>query len=114
MYRKKSIVFLLISQVLLILLLQFILPHPFSLITLSDACFIISLPSLIIGAVIFVVQGGFFDFMSYSFKKVRHSFKRDAEPVGEFEVRSGARASITYPLIISGALFFLISLLLVV
>ncbi|MFT8363201.1 MAG: DUF3899 domain-containing protein [Sporolactobacillus sp.] len=114
MYRKKSIVFLLISQALLILLLQFILPYPFSLITLSDACFIISLPSLIIGAVIFVVQGGFFDFMSYSFKKVRHSFKRDAEPVGEFEVRSGARASITYPLIISGALFFLISLLLVV
>nr|WP_239529260.1 DUF3899 domain-containing protein [Sporolactobacillus spathodeae] len=84
----------------------------YSLLTFANASFIIGLFALIIGLIIFVIQGGFFDFIYYSFKKVRHSFKKDSDLVGRFEPRDGSRAVITYPLIFSGIALFILSLIL--
>ncbi|MFX3619607.1 MAG: DUF3899 domain-containing protein [Sporolactobacillus sp.] len=99
---------------------QFFLSHPFSFLNLANAAGMVGLLSLLLGAVIFIVQGGFFDSIVYSFKRVSRTLRKrklgaaDAEaPLAELRRHDGSeRWSITWPFLIIGATLFIISLIL--
>lgn len=112
MNRNRLYIYLSFIEIFLIVAIQLFMRLQYSLLAFANASFIIGLFALIIGLIIFVIQGGFFDFMYYSFKKVRHSFKKDSDLVSHFEPRDGSRVAITYPLIFSGIALFILSLIL--
>lgn len=102
---------------LLTIMSQFLYQHPFSGRTLLDSLGTISLIAFNVGLIIFIVQGGFFDSMVYSFKRFSRSMKKnrlgeqEAEaPLAEYKIRNGRRAPITWPLIFVSAAYFLFTL----
>ncbi|RYM01770.1 DUF3899 domain-containing protein [Sporolactobacillus sp. THM7-7] len=104
---------------LLTLLIQPFYEQPFSLFALIDALATISLIFLTIGLIVFVIQGGFFDRMIESFRRFSRSarYKRlgeiDAEaPIIEYKRGDGRRSPITWPLIFTSLLLFVLSLFL--
>jgi hypothetical protein len=78
----------------------------------------------IIGAVFFVVQGGFFDGVAFGLKRFFTTISRSSEYAQSIEedvnklpekkhqsIVKNSRLSLTYPLIMTGFLFILISMI---
>jgi len=112
--------------ILLILVFEFVLTLFSQLIfsSLSYLAFInhlsvISLLFFNFGLIVFIVQGGFFDGVVYSFKRfVRATRKKtfqeeDTEaPMAEYRHRNGKRSFIIWPLLLDSLFLFLLSIFL--
>lgn len=116
---RISYLVIIIAELLLTLLAQFFSARPFSLITMINVLSTVSLVFLTIGLVIFIIQGGFFDSMVYSFKRFSRAVRKnrlgeaDAEaPLAEYQRRDGQRSILTWALIFVSLFFFLLSLVL--
>ncbi|RYL91473.1 DUF3899 domain-containing protein [Sporolactobacillus sp. Y61] len=106
-----------VIEPVLTVIIQFVYEHPFSVHALTDALGTISLLAFNVGLIIFIIQGGFFDGMIYSFKRFSRSVRKsrlgdqDTEPpLSQYKIRDGKRTGITWPLIIISAFYFLLSL----
>lgn len=89
----------------------------FSLLACINTLSIESLIFLMIGLIIFIIQGGFFDAIAYSFHRFARTLRKkqlidvDAEaPLETLKKRGGPRWAVTWPLIIVSLSFFILSL----
>ncbi|MGB8000229.1 MAG: DUF3899 domain-containing protein [Anaerobacillus sp.] len=85
-----------------------------SLQTLADVLFMIALAMLLIGAALHVVQTGFFDGIVYSFKRYfKSSTKHQMIEEDQTELRYQLNYDnpITYPLLIAGGFWTLITII---
>ncbi|MDD9147284.1 DUF3899 domain-containing protein [Sporolactobacillus sp. CQH2019] len=105
------------AELLLALFAQYFSPHAFSLISLLNSLSIVCLLFLSAGLIIFIIQGGFFDGIIYSFKRFSRTVRKnrlgdaDAEaPLAEYRKRSGRRSPFTWPLIWVSLSLFCLSL----
>ncbi|WP_139693855.1 DUF3899 domain-containing protein [Sporolactobacillus terrae] len=116
---KNLYLFFLFVEILISIVTQGLFARAFSLITLINHLSVVSLLSLNLGLIIFIIQGGFFDGMTYSFKRVARAIRKkqlgqqEAEaPLAEMKHRDGSqRWPITWPLICSSIFLFIITLL---
>lgn len=99
------------------LAIQFLYQKPFIVRSLIDGLSTSSLLFLCLGLIIFVLQGGFFDGMIYSFKRFARSIRNrqlgenEAEaPLKEYKHRDGKRSPIIWPLIFDSLFLFIVSL----
>ncbi|WP_241654946.1 DUF3899 domain-containing protein [Sporolactobacillus shoreae] len=93
--------------------------HQLSLFGFADSIGLISLIFMTAGLILFIIQGGFFDGIAYSFRRFARAVRKkqlgdvDAEaPMAEFKIRDGSRWSITWPLLFVSLALFGLSLLL--
>ncbi|GGL45826.1 DUF3899 domain-containing protein [Sporolactobacillus putidus] len=117
--RQISYLVIIIVELLLTLFAQLLSVQPFSLIAIINALSVVSLVFLTIGLVIFVIHGGFFDGIVYSFKRFSRDIRKnrlgeaDAEaPLAEYRKRDGQRPPLTWPLIWISFFLFCLSLVL--
>ncbi|BBN98461.1 DUF3899 domain-containing protein [Sporolactobacillus terrae] len=118
---KNLYLFFLFVEILISIVTQGLFARAFSLITLINHLSVVSLLSLNLGLIIFIIQGGFFDGMTYSFKRVARAIRKkqlgqqeaEAEaPLAEMKHRDGSqRWPITWPLILSSLLLFVTTVL---
>ncbi|GEB76561.1 DUF3899 domain-containing protein [Sporolactobacillus inulinus] len=116
---KNLYLFFLFVEILISIVVQGLSDRSFSLITLINHLSVVSLLSLNLGLIIFIIQGGFFDGMTYSFKRVARAFRKkqlgeqEAEaPLAEMKHREGSqRWPITWPLILSSLVLFVTTVL---
>ena len=77
-----------------------------SLLNLLDRWFLISMVLLIIGASLFVVQGGFFNGLIFSFKRFTNRMTKQGQYASEFdhgsEMVEDMHFSITMPFLLAG------------
>ncbi|WKB35059.1 DUF3899 domain-containing protein [Terrilactibacillus sp. S3-3] len=94
------------------------LPPFFSLLAYINILSMESLIFLMIGLILFIIQGGFFDAIVYSFHRFSRTLKKkkqlidvdDETPLEALKKRDGSRWAVTWPLIILNLLFFILSL----
>lgn len=119
--KKRSITFIIVFAVELLASFAAMLfrNHQFSLFSLTDSLGLVSLIFLTAGLIIFVIQGGFFDGIVYSFRRFARSVRKkqlgdvDAEaPMAEYKIRDGSRWPVTWPLLFVSLILFILSLLL--
>ncbi|HET7629716.1 MAG TPA: DUF3899 domain-containing protein [Bacillales bacterium] len=86
-----------------------------SLLSVINAAFLASLLLLIVGASLFVISGGFFNAIVYSFRR----FFRKGTKMGkllegddEDDIPKPVSFSITYPLLIVGGILFIVTMIL--
>jgi hypothetical protein len=86
-----------------------------SLLTFINISFLFSLPLLILGGFLFVYEGGFFNGLIYSYRRLRHSTKM-GKYVAQFDNLDNEPIvpkafSVTKPIFFSGLLIFLLTLI---
>lgn len=89
----------------------------FSIQNASDNLFMIALAMLLIGAALHVIQTGFFDGITYSFKRfLRNSTKHQMieEDKSEITYKMNYDNPVTYPLIIAGAFWTIITIIIAI
>lgn len=119
---KRMIVFYMVisaAELLVSFVIMFIRSHQLNLFSFTDSIGLASMIFLSTGLIIFIVQGGFFDGIAYSFRRFARTMRKrqlgdvDAEaPMAEYKIRNGYRWLITWPLILVSLLLFLLSLIL--
>ncbi|WP_179107237.1 DUF3899 domain-containing protein [Sediminibacillus massiliensis] len=77
--------FFLIINVLTSFIIFFFVAPPFNLQTFIDVLFYIAIAYLVLGLFFFVLKGGFFDGVSFGFRKVIHSFRRHNDYLEELK-----------------------------
>lgn len=89
----------------------------YSLQAASDILFMIALAMLLIGAALHVVQTGFFDGIVYSFKRfIKSSTKHQMieEDKSELSYKLEYNNPVTYPILIAGGFWMIITILIAV
>ncbi|MDN3954203.1 DUF3899 domain-containing protein [Sporolactobacillus laevolacticus] len=114
---RRSFLSIGLIELVFTLAIQFLYQKPFKIRSLIDGLSTISLLFLCLGLIIFVLQGGFFDGMIYSFKRFARSIRNrqlgedEAEtPLKEYKHRDGKRSPIIWPLIFDSLFLFIVSL----
>ncbi|WP_270181631.1 DUF3899 domain-containing protein [Alkalihalobacillus sp. CinArs1] len=113
---KRSIV-LIVVALLGAVITSILSDDGFSFQGASDILFMISLAMLLIGAALHVVQTGFFDGIVYSFKRfLRSSTKHQMieEDKSELSYRLNYDNPITYPILIAGGFWMIITIIIAV
>ncbi|WP_077329441.1 DUF3899 domain-containing protein [Virgibacillus siamensis] len=108
-----------ITGVVLSLALSYFIYKSFTLLALINATFIVSLFYLIFGSALFLVQTGFFNGITYSFKRFFRRTKKIDEMIYEVNPQLEEDSylpkdhyfPICYPILIAGGVFFIISLI---
>ncbi|MFC7393095.1 DUF3899 domain-containing protein [Scopulibacillus cellulosilyticus] len=117
---KRYIIAFFIECLLTVLIMIFYY-HKFNLLSFVNALSLTALILLIVGLIVWIVQGGFFDGFIFGFKIFnRASRKRKAAKLGldDYEADDDPRMSqhskwsMSFPLIIMSLIFFVISFLL--
>lgn len=105
------------SALILSVLLMVWMYRQWSLIAFINSASIIALIFLMVGGMLFVVQGGFFSGIAYSFKRFYKKTTKTGEILDEIEGDEEDRYepkthsfSLTYPLILVGAVLFVLTL----
>lgn len=90
--------------------------HTVALLTMINYMFMLSLACTIVGGSLFVVQGGFFNGIGYSFKRFFARVSKNGayayELDGNLEFIQAPTYSFTYPLLLAGTLGCLITTIL--
>jgi hypothetical protein len=107
------------GELILTLLSMLIRNRSFSYFALADALGLIGLLSLMIGLILFIIQGGFFDGILYSFRRFARSWRQkqlgeaDPEtPMAEYKIHDGRHWPVTWPILTVSLIMILISLFL--
>ncbi len=116
---KKQFIRTFIIGVMLSLLLTYFLYKTFTLLALVNATFLVSLFYLIFGSALFLVQTGFFNGITYSFKRFFRRTRKSDEMIYEANPQAEEESylpkehyfPIAYPILASGGIFFVITLL---
>ncbi|GAA0606042.1 hypothetical protein GCM10009001_24130 [Virgibacillus siamensis] len=116
---KKQFIRTFIIGVILSLILTYLIYKTFTLLAIVNATFLVSLLYLIIGSALFLVQSGFFNGITYSFKRFFRRTRKIDEMI--YEVNPEAEEEsylpkehhfpIAYPILASGSIFFVVTLL---
>ncbi|SDM59390.1 protein of unknown function [Fictibacillus solisalsi] len=103
------------GSVVLSLIIEFLSDKKLHLIHVVDNLFMAGLALVLIGLVLFVVKGGFFDLFSKTVKKVVKSFSKSAEyaesqeEASNFSLSERVSGNFIFPLLCSGAVLFVFS-----
>jgi hypothetical protein len=100
---------------LILALIVTIIQGDVSLLSFINTSFLLSLPLLILGGFLFVYEGGFFNGLIYSYRRLRRSTKM-GKYVAQFDNLDDEPVvpknfSVTKPIIFSGLLIFLLTLI---
>ncbi|MBA2872115.1 cell division protein FtsB [Anoxybacillus calidus] len=100
---------------LLLALILTIIQGDVSLLTFINISFLLSLPLLMLGGFLFVYEGGFFNGLIYSYRRLRRSTKM-GKYVAQFDHLDHESVvpmtfSVTKPIFFSGLLIFLFTLI---
>ncbi|MDN4523666.1 DUF3899 domain-containing protein [Fictibacillus fluitans] len=115
MSRFSVSVLLTAGSVLLSFIIEMVSDKKLHLIHIIDNLFMTGLALVLIGLVLFVVKGGFFDLFSKTVKKVMKSFSKSAEYAesqeegSNFSLSERISGNFVFPLLCSGALLFVFS-----
>ncbi|MBM7644017.1 small-conductance mechanosensitive channel [Scopulibacillus daqui] len=108
-----------VIELLLTVLFMVIRYHQFNLLSFANALALSSLALLIVGLIVWIIQGGFFDGFILGFKLFkRASRKRRAAKLGlddeeeDVRIHPHAKWPMSYPFILTGMAFFIVSMLL--
>jgi hypothetical protein len=101
--------------IVLLALIITLIQGNFSLLNLINNSFLLSLPLLMIGGFLYVYEGGFFNGIAYSYRRLRRSTKM-GKYVAQFDNLDEQPVvpksfSVTKPMIFSGLLIFSLTLI---
>jgi hypothetical protein len=89
----KSILVISVIPVAIAFIVALVSTGPFTLVKYINTLFYFSLSIALIGIALFVVKGGFFDFFSYSFKKVAKALTRTPDIHDEISFKTNFHLS---------------------
>lgn len=115
---KQQFIWTFVIGVILSLVFTFILYNTFTLLAIVNATFLVSLLYLVFGAALFLVQSGFFNGITYSFKRFFRRTKKIDEMIYESNPQLEEESylpkehyfPIAYPILTSGGILFVITL----
>lgn len=89
----KRILVISVIPVTIALIVALVSTGPFTLVKYINTLFYFSLSIALIGIALYVVKGGFFDFFSYSFKKVAKALTRTPDIHDEISFKTNFHLS---------------------
>lgn len=117
--RYQLHIYTFISCVILSLLLTYFLYRTFTILVLVNTFFMTGLFCFLIGIVLFLIQGGSFNGITYSFKRFFKRTTRTGEMLREVTPEEEEESylpkeryfSLTYPLLLTGGILSIVSLI---
>ncbi|WP_085521735.1 DUF3899 domain-containing protein [Tuberibacillus sp. Marseille-P3662] len=107
-----------ISSVILSVLITFLIYKQINMLTIVNGSFLVGLFYLIVGLVLYIIQGGFFNGITYSFRRFFRRTSRQGDIMNDISSADEEEALVpkdhdfpwTYPILISGCLLGCISM----